>query len=144
MDALMTPGTPVKLSKFLSARNMLMVMVLIANGQRTGAVINLTVQEFLERREEEDMIIFSVKHHKTDRNMVLSLVVSHDLELKLVRFLDLRKQFLLQQHGCRFDDQCHFFCDAKGDFMRSNEPARITQSIFGGNVCDMRKATYLR
>lgn len=128
---------------FLSARNVLMMQVLLTNGQRTGAVRNLTCSEVKQMREVDGCFVINVKDHKTKNKFVCQLVVDDDLRAGIETF-SLGRKLFLQQRDAQIsqDQQKPFFCDCRGEKLFSNELARIARAGVGGTVTDMRKAQY--
>ncbi len=58
-------GSVVSQSDFLDVRDHLIVTLLTENGQRSGSVCNLTLQEFEQIQEKEERFIIRVAKHKT-------------------------------------------------------------------------------
>lgn len=146
MDALRKIGSGVTPTEamFMAGRNNLMIRFLLRNGQRTGAVRNLTCLEVENRRNVKDVYIIQVNTHKTASKFVCQLVLDEKLNHDVDTWARGRKLFLREKVGEAVSNDLHkaFFCDCKGDFLFSNELSRITRSVIGGSVTQMRKAQY--
>ena len=164
MDALAELGdcinTHPRRQVLLQARNVLMVRIMLRNGQRSGAITNMTVGEFQKRRRVEEDVVIRVRKHKTNYTDDLKLILgiwwtissSHllksftadtNLDRDMETWMRCRKLYLMAKFGSEMASQeDFFFCSAKGTQMCSSELPRITGQHVGGNVSDMRKAQY--
>lgn len=79
MDALAELGdcinTHPRRQVLLQARNVLMVRIMLRNGQRSGAITNMTVGEFQKRRRVEEDVVIRVRKHKTNYTDDLKLIL---------------------------------------------------------------------
>ena len=123
-------------------------------GQRSGAILNLQTEEFLQSIEvQKNRFIMTVccrcmylwlvslmyispliqvSHHKTDDQYVCNLVMDQALFDDLKAFHNVRKNL----------PGNYFFCDAAGKQLRSNYLPSIANIVFGGPIKEMRKAHY--
>lgn len=129
--------------QFRNARNVIMMNMLITNGQRTGAIRNMTCGEFRAAREEGSKVIIPVSSHKTAGSFVCQLVLDQSLKSELDVWFKARNRFLMATlcHTASSDED-FLFCGNNGKQLASNELARIARSGVGGTVIDMRKAQY--
>ena len=121
-----------------------MMQVLLLNGQRSGAVCNIKYGEIRRHHQvDEESVVIFVKKHKTLGKFVCKLTLSKDVMKQLLAWGKSRDSFLMlkQRNACNCDDDV-FFCSSVGHPLPSNELSRLTRSIFGGTVSEMRKAQY--
>jgi len=63
--------------------------VLYGNGQRSGIITNLTIEEFNMREEgDNDLIVIPCLHHKTAAQKLALLVITEDVEDILQYYFD--------------------------------------------------------
>ena len=136
-------GTSHKEADFLAARNLIMLQLLLDNGQRTGAIMNVTVGDYNNAMANNEGIVIQVPKHKTSSKFVCSLVVSAVLATKLASWFTARCSFFTQRLGTAKDAPSDpLFCGCPGKSLPSNELARLCRIAFGGTVNQMRKAQY--
>jgi site-specific recombinase XerD len=136
-------GTAPSDKEFLAARNVLMMEILRKNGQRTGAIRNLTCFEVNQMRDVGCRYIINVMEHKTRSKFVCQLILENELCANMKTYSTGRKHLLdLRDAHISQDQQRPFFCDCRGENLFSNKLARISRTAVVGTVTDMRKAQY--
>lgn len=113
-----------------------MMRLLIANGQRTGVVRNLTVGEYRSARMEDGKTLIQVRSHKTSGSYALQLVLDGSLKQDMDIWIKGRDIFF---KDAKVD---YLFLSMKGQQLASNALAKISRVGVGGTVTDMRKAQY--
>ncbi|XP_021368401.1 uncharacterized protein LOC110460027 [Mizuhopecten yessoensis] len=85
-ELLLTEPEPCQ-EKYIAIRSMLIFMLLIANGQRCGAITNIMVEGFDGRRSQDGLSIIKVKTHKTSKTYGdAHIVVDREVEGLMERF----------------------------------------------------------
>ena len=90
--------------------------VVYGNGQRSGAITNLTIQEF-EIREESyseesgDMVVIPCVHHKNAEQGLAYLVISEDIDDMMIYYLDNIRPRVTPLDSCKD----YFFLTRSGD-----------------------------
>ena len=101
-------------------------VTLYGNGQRSGAITNLTIAEF-EMREEGDneLVVIPCVHHKTGAQGLAQLVITQDIEDVLVYYhQNIRQKIVPAEDSC----QNNFFLCFNGS-LYTQVYRRITEAL---------------
>lgn len=145
LNAIKSSSQPPTEDIFRDARNVIMMRIFLANGQRTGALRNLTCGEYLDAIIRDTKNIIIVKTHKTSDCYVCELVLEDSLKHDLDTWYQARNKLLehrLADSMCQRDNI--LFCDVNGKQLASNEPSRIARSGLGVPLltCARRNITW--
>lgn len=74
------------------ALDYILLNLMLDNSTRTGALKNMTLQEFDSARKQDDGFVVSVRKHKTNYNGPVHMAISHDLYNHMLMYIQWRNK----------------------------------------------------
>ena len=115
-------------SDYVIVRDFLIAETVISNASRSGAMANMTANEFAEARRMQDQFIVSVRNHKTAHchgpaKVVLSLTLHGWLQTYFRHF---------RSHVCNVSNSSdpHLFLSSNGEKLSSGQVTRAVQAAW--------------
>ena len=111
---------------FVLVRDFVITETVISNASRSGAIANVTAEEFAAARTRNDQVIVSVRNHKTAHchgpaKLVLSLTLHGWLQAYFKHF---------RSHVCNISSDPHLFLSWNGDKLSSGQVTRAVQAAW--------------
>jgi len=141
------PKTVPSTRDFLQIRDYLMIELMRQNGQRTGPIINSTIDDFDVANKIDDGYILKVKEHKTSKSHGSArLCLSPEIYVEMKTWIAARRRYLKKRRSGGGGGGEHLFCCTSGKRMHSSRVSQVLKSVLGCctiNPTKIRKAHYL-
>lgn len=133
-DCLQMSGDVADPEEYLHLRNYIMIRLLVANGQRTGGVVNLTYKEYVEMHPVDGDYVAKVHQHKTDYIFgPVRLAMDDTMKRHLDIYVSIRDRYLRNRVGMAKDEArtptLPLFLNKDGNEMHSNSLARVIDKV---------------
>lgn len=118
----------VSMTEYVAVRDFLLTQIVITNANRSGALANMTIEEFQSARKVDGSHVVSVVHHKTSYMYGPAKIVLSPL---LFSWMSLFVESVRSQVNCRITGRAKFvFLSWTGEALESGQITRAVQAAW--------------